>query len=900
MAQEAGPRETAGRGKESPQLRPGDRIGPYRVEETLGSGGMGEVVLAYDERLDRRVAIKRIRHDREAERADRVRLRREARAAAALSHPSIVQIFDILSDGDEDSIVMEYVPGSSVAERLKEGPLPLSVVLDLGRDVAAGLAEAHRSGLVHRDLKAENVMMAPRGPAKILDFGLAKHRSPADVDESLTADGALLGTVRAMAPEQARGGEADSRSDLYSLGVLLFEALAARSPFRGANAFETLQRVLTEPPPSLRRLRPDLPMAVVALVENLLEKDPDKRPQDAQEVLEILDSFAFGGELGGASRRSSAAAPPDGSESLSDAPTGSLEGTTGPAVPTAQRLGGTPPVEDSAQSQQSRRSFWKLVALLGVVSLFLIAGGLWRWSTRFSSPLRVVVLPPELVGTDATSDLDFVASGLVLAALRTLSDLEGVTPVAPHRIGETSDSFRDIARAVAADEVLRLSMTSREASAWVTLQRIRGADGEILWAEKFDAPIRPSASRLLAEALAAHLRRGFPSRSLRQGALQLEISDSDYAAFVEVSQRIHAGGASRREELEILETIAGRSPRFPEAGLRAAKLALTLYSDTRDGEYLEMAETLLGRIRRLIPNQPAPIQEQLRLALARGDPAAAKEALAELDRVAPHSVAVLLGHSQLAKYEGDLGAAEDFLRQAVERWPIWQNLYELADLERRRGNVDGARRTLGRLIQRAPANPWGLGKLAQLELQYGDLQSAEGLLLRAIEVRPHRSYYTNLGLTYFLLGRFELAKDSYLRALTLDPGHRTVRLNLADVELALGHDEAALEIYRGIARDLGEDPPLAADRMTLAQCLAHLGDGQRAVASALETLQAQPEDSEVAYQAALVYALVGETTSALVNAEKALERGVQIRWFNIPGFESLRSEEGFQALLEAH
>ncbi len=178
---------------------------------------MGEVVSAYDRRLDRRVAIKGIRHDasedREATAADRERLRREARAAAGLSHPGIVQIHDILSEGDDDAIVMELVDGSSVAERLQDGPLPLPEALRLARQVAEGLAEAHRVGLVHRDLKAKNVMVTPAagdhpGRAKILDFGLAKRlRLPpsegtlaqSDVDQTLTRKGAVLGTVQPAA-----------------------------------------------------------------------------------------------------------------------------------------------------------------------------------------------------------------------------------------------------------------------------------------------------------------------------------------------------------------------------------------------------------------------------------------------------------------------------------------------------------------------------------------------------------------------------------------------------------------------------------------------------------------------------------------------------------------------------
>lgn len=307
------------------RLQPGDRIGPYRVESTLGRGGMDEVVSAYDERLDRRVAIKRIRHDASADRgaADRERLRREARAAAALSHPAIVQIHDILSEGDDDAIVMELVEGRSLAECLEDGPLRVPEALRLARQVAEGLAEAHDVGLVHRDLKAENVMVTlPRGDhpgrAKILDFGLAKQLSRNELDETLTQKGAILGTLRAMAPEQAEGAEIDHRSDLFSLGVLLYEMLTGHSPFRGANALETLGRLATETPRPARALNPTVPTELDSLIARLLEKQPERRPGDADEVARALKELATASPGRGAAPRL------DDSDSLSDAPTAEL------------------------------------------------------------------------------------------------------------------------------------------------------------------------------------------------------------------------------------------------------------------------------------------------------------------------------------------------------------------------------------------------------------------------------------------------------------------------------------------------------------------------------------------------------------------------------------------------
>src|SRR5262249_6210032 len=194
--------------------------GAYRIEERLGAGGMGEVYRASDERLDRSVAVKLIRPESSGDSRARERLRREARAAAGLSHPLVVQVFDIVELGESEAIVMELVQGEPLSRLLHRGPLDAATTVRLGREVAEGLGAAHERGILHRDLKAENVMVTPEGHAKILDFGLARSLDPAVAP--LTHTDAVIGTYRCMSPEQAQGLPLDQRSDLFSLGVLLY------------------------------------------------------------------------------------------------------------------------------------------------------------------------------------------------------------------------------------------------------------------------------------------------------------------------------------------------------------------------------------------------------------------------------------------------------------------------------------------------------------------------------------------------------------------------------------------------------------------------------------------------------------------------------------------------------
>ena len=268
-----------------------DRVGPYRIVEQLGAGGMGVVYRARDERLERWVAVKHIRPG-EADLRSRERLRREARTIAGLNHSAIVQVHDIVETGEGDWIVMELIEGRTLKEMIDDDALDLPEVVQLAREIAEGLAEAHAKGIVHRDLKTENVKVTDLGHAKILDFGLAKRDGHAPNEDSLSVQGAILGTYRAMSPEQALGEEVDHRSDLFSFGILLFEAVTRRRPFEGSSLILTLAQICTEEQPSARKVSPAVPRDLSELIDHLLAKDPLQRPQSAGEVVDALERIA--------------------------------------------------------------------------------------------------------------------------------------------------------------------------------------------------------------------------------------------------------------------------------------------------------------------------------------------------------------------------------------------------------------------------------------------------------------------------------------------------------------------------------------------------------------------------------------------------------------------------------
>jgi eukaryotic-like serine/threonine-protein kinase len=265
--------------------------GRYRLLEPLGRGAMSSVWLAQDEELERRVAVKLL-----AESADRARFEREARAAAALSHPNICSLYDYGEADGRPYMVLEYLPNGSLEDRLKDGPLPDDETVRLATEMAAGLAHAHERGLVHRDLKPANVLFDAEDRAKIADFGIARMGGSG----TLTEAGTVLGTASYISPEQASGQPAGPASDVYSFGVILFRMLTGRLPFVSTNAMELVRMHRDDPPPAVADFRDDAPARLESLTAAALAKDPADRPADGSALVRELRGGADGGNRGDA------------------------------------------------------------------------------------------------------------------------------------------------------------------------------------------------------------------------------------------------------------------------------------------------------------------------------------------------------------------------------------------------------------------------------------------------------------------------------------------------------------------------------------------------------------------------------------------------------------------------
>jgi Tol biopolymer transport system component/predicted Ser/Thr protein kinase len=381
----------------------GARLGPYEIVAPIGAGGMGEVYRARDTRLDRVVAIKILPPEFAQSEQFKLRLAREAKAISALNHPNICTLFDVGSENGLDYLVMEYLEGESLAERIARGPLPIEQVLRHGIEIAAALDRAHRHGIIHRDLKPANVIITKSG-AKLLDFGLAKPAESTIASafsgtagptehRPLTAEGTIVGTFQYMAPEQLEGAEADARTDIFALGAVLYEMATGRRAFEGKTRTSLIAAIVDREPQPMSSIQPLTPPAFERLVKICLAKEPDERWQTAHDVLLQLRWIAEGG---------------------------SQAGVAAPVI---------------RHRKHREWTAWALMALLAAATLFFA----WQWRRAAGEEPRRVelsLLPPEDTETTVIAPPVMAPDGnRVLLATR---DKEGIARLYQRRLDNGS------------------------------------------------------------------------------------------------------------------------------------------------------------------------------------------------------------------------------------------------------------------------------------------------------------------------------------------------------------------------------------------------------------------------------------------------------------------------------
>jgi serine/threonine-protein kinase len=826
----------------------GDHVGPYVVVEPLGAGGMGEVYRARDTRLAREVALKRLFEPALGSESGRRHVLREARAAAALSHPNIATIYDVLETPDGLVIVMEYVPGETLAARLQRGPLSLEDALRFGGQIADALSDAHDHGVIHRDLKPANVHLTPDGKAKILDFGIANVAvDPAEPDTSAadtaTRANQIVGTPGYMAPEQLAGGRGDQRTDIYGLGLLLFEMLSGQRPFERSDSVGSALAVFEGRAPQVRTVAPHVPADVSDLVSRAMARNPEDRFSNARALAAAIQ----------AARR------------------------------------GVDSAETATQEGLPPRGGWRRhrAAIGAVILLAALAGGLlWfqPWTIPVSAHSSVIgVLPFRNGSGDASNDP--LVAGLSDAVAKRLTSVRSLR-VLP--LDETREAWRgtkgsgSVALTLGAAFVVEGTVQRKGETLEVDMVLV-GADGVRHEAGRYEGDVTQlfDLHRRVVEGVTAALSQQGAVGSGSAPALGPPTSNAD--AFAEYAQarvfleRPDVRG-SLKNAIDLLQAAIAKDNRFALAYAALGEAYWAQFRETNDASWTDKARAANLDALRIDPAQP-----EVRMALAvmyhgLGRRDEAKEELRQVLALQPRNdnAHLLLSRIHADKGEWDAAAAEANAAIAL-RPNYWRNHAQLGDSLMRAGRLEPAIAAYRRLTQLQPDSDRGYQRLGTAQLAAGRIDDAMESYQKANGIRESGATYSNIGTIHYWRGDYASAIAAYEHAIALAPNRADLYANLGDVLRKTGqHARAADNYRRAIVEARKEISVNANDALSLAGLAlyqAKLGQKDAAASSIELASTLSPEDGEVLYVRAVVHALAGNTAAACEAIGAALAHG---------------------------
>ncbi|HEX9799191.1 MAG TPA: protein kinase [Thermoanaerobaculia bacterium] len=886
----------------------GRTLAHYRIVSKLGEGGMGEVFLAEDTELSRRVALKILAADVAADPERIERFRREAKAVAALNHPNIVTIHSIEESEGIRFLTMERVEGENLGRLIPADGFPLGRLFELAIPLADALAAAHACGIVHRDLKPANIMVTPDGRVKVLDFGLAKLARAGDAagehdfahaptrSVPLTGEGTILGTAPYMSPEQLQGDPIDHRSDIFSLGVVLYELVSGRRPFAGDSTIELASSILRDTPRPLTELRADVPRHLGRIIGHCLEKDPEARFQSAKDVRNELRSL----------REEWKAEPPS---------------SAGGSV-----LSGAAPVA-VVPARSSRSALWggvaAAVALLTLAGIWLARrGGEKSSPPRDLGPKRIAVLPFENLG--AAED-GYFADGMTEEVRSKLAGLAGLAVIAR----SSAEQYRGTSKPpnkIAEELEVRylLTATVRWQKSGVT-SRIRltpelvelggGGAPTTRWREGFEADladvfrvqeeIATRVAKALAVALSGRAREVLSARPTSILAA--------YDAYLR-GQEIEKGGFSpailRRASAQYEQAVA-LDPSFALAWARLSTRRSEIYRlSAASPQLAEAARSAAERAVELAPALPealGALGDYFRKVA--GDPEKALEAYARGLRIAPDDALLLQASAVTARRTQEQWeeAVANLLRARdldPRSWPSELSLGNALLYLRRSGE---AREAYDRGLALAPANLSLIHRKMQTFVLDGDLPGARAVLAAVpAEVEP-----TALVAFVSTYGDFDWVLDDAQRDLLLrltpaafDDDRGIWAIVLAQASTRRGDQarvrEYAEEARKSIEEYLTENRDDAAARVFLGLALAYLGRGADALREVERSAAQQPTNRYNRHQIVRIQILLGNHEQALDLLEPLLIEPYDLTpgWLRIdPNFDPLRGNPRFETLV---
>jgi len=858
-------------GAHSPAI--GDLLGHYRILELIGQGGMGVVFRARDEQLDRDVALKILPPGTFPTENARKRFRREARVLARLNHPNVAMAFDYSEHDAVEYLVTEYVGGTGLVSKLSAGALPQKTVIQLGIQLARGLAAAHREQIIHRDLKPGNLRLTGDGDLKILDFGLAHWREPVnDLANTLSlepTDG-IAGTLPYMAPEQIRCEEADPRTDIWGAGAVLYEMATAQRPFPMTSSLQLIGAIQHLDPPGPSTLNKQITPSLDAVILKALDKNPDRRYQSASELGVDLVRL----------------------------------------LPSNEASGSLAITEFAIHKNRRPWLTWIAVSVIALACTY----GIYRLREKSNNQhvnghKLLAVLPFDSSGQDEKTSALIVGLTETLTAklaqnqeqnLEVISARDvreqGVITVdqawkefgsdlvlegSAHRVGDQirincslvdSKTHRQLtARTITTDANDAFGLEDQVSS---EISSLLASDGGML--PQTSPTVRPAIN---TEAYASYLRgRGYLSEYQKPENVELAIAELKNSVLLDPEYPNSYAALGEAYLLGYQQTNRARD--WVSQAQRNCEKSLAV-RETAEGRVCS------GGVYNLTGKYDLAVQEFKRAV-----------------QIDPSNEDGVRGEADAYVKLGNPGAAETAYEKAVSLRPNYWGVYSwLGAFYYSQARYNDAVTQFKKVIDLAPVNYRGYSNLGAMYVAQGKYAESLDPLNKSIAIRPNLEAFNNLGNAYFELRRFSEAADEFQRGLNLDDSDWLLWGNLGDSLFWSGgrRSEAIAAYAKAIARankKLEVNPKDATVLAFAADYNAMSGHQQKAVEQIEHAMALASEDGEIRLRAAIIYNQLGDTDRSLASLEKAVALGYSTQVIrDTPDFDRLHGDPRFQALV---
>lgn len=859
-------------------LEPGEELGQrYRIECMLGQGGMGRVYKAYDKELDRPVALKVLQPELASNPDAMQRFKQELLLSSRISHKNILRIHDLGEAGNIKFISMAFVDGKDLHHLLRSGKLSIERAQNIAQQLCEALDAAHSEGIIHRDLKPQNILMGVGDHVYVSDFGLAKSLESGAA--GMTRTGQYLGTPRYMAPEQVEAGRVDKRTDLYALGLILFEMVTGEDAFKGDSTLQIMYRRVKEKPPNPKHINPELPAYLARIILRCLERDPVYRYQDAREILTDLRA----GRVTPAAKSLRA--------KFSDTP----KGLWIPAIIVLVLAGilAIPSVRHIFRSTTRTANRQSSAAPRGVPPL--------------SSGRFIAVLPLQVLG-DARQ-VAYLAEGIqeaLSAKLFQLKDVRMTSSDASSKINQ-NEPLPEMAAALGANLLVQGILQSSGDKMRIILNLEDIPDNKRLWSKEFNGVTGDlfTIEDQIYNQLVSALNVTPTSDEVARAAARPTYNMAAYDLYLRGRNALRGHQAKDiQSALDYFTQAAAKDPSFALAYSGVADASLRMYGIKKDSFWTDKALAAAEQAQQLNGNLP-----EVHFAVGSAYIATGKynEAVVELKgavALAPNSDDAYLRLGDAYLQSGNGQAAIQSFKKAVQLNPyFWTNQDEIGNAYFLQGDYAKALDAFHQVTVLAPDIDAGYENIGTVYLREGKYQQCISYYQKALQIEPFWTTYSNLGTAYFFLKQYTDAAAAYEKAVALNPNDSEVLVNLADAYHWSGQQDRAQQSYQQAIslgfKELQTNPQNALTMAQIALSYAKIGNAQQAHVFIGHARTIAENNVDYIYDEAEIDAILNRQDDALRVLREAFEKHYPPGYASDdPEFENLRNNPKFAALIK--